>query len=293
MDISSMSMPFILSQLVLGLINGGFYAVLALGLAVIFGLLGVVNFAHGTMYMLGAYVTWIGSEHFGLSFWHALWVAPLTVGALGALLERSMLRRVYSLDPLYGLLLTFGLTLTIEGAFRSFFGVSGQSYSTPEVFHGSLDFGFMRLPAYRAAAVLFSITVCFVVWVSIEKTRLGSRLRAATENPGRTQALGINVPAYITAIFGLGSALAALAGVVASPIIQITPLMGGQVIIILFAIVVIGGMGSILGAAITGLALGLLEGVTRLVYPEASTTVIFVAMVIVLLLKPAGLFGRE
>lgn len=293
MDLSSISIPFVLSQLVLGLVNGGFYAVLALGLAVIFGLLGVVNFAHGTMYMLGAYIAWVGADRFGLSFWNALWVAPLVVGMFGALLERSMLRRIYGLDPLYGLLLTFGLTLMIEGVFRSMFGVSGQSYSTPDVFRESLDFGFMRLPAYRAAAVVFSVAICMTAWLSIEKTRLGSRLRAATENAERTQALGINVPAYVTAVFGMGSALAALAGVVAAPIIQVTPLMGGQIIIVLFAIVVIGGMGSILGAAVTGLLLGLIEAVTKVIYPEASSTVIFLAMVIVLLIKPAGLFGRE
>jgi len=293
MDISSLSIPFVLSQLVLGLVNGGFYAVLALGLAVIFGLLGVVNFAHGTMYMLGAYVAWIGASYFDLSFWHALWVAPLVVGIFGVLVETTMLRRIYALDPLYGLLLTFGLTLMLEGTFRSLFGVSGQSYPTPAVFTESLDFGFMRLPAYRAAAVVFSVAVCLLLWLAIEKTQLGARLRAATENAARTQALGINVPLYVTAVFGLGSALAALAGVVAAPIIQITPLMGGQVIIVLFAIVVIGGMGSILGAALTGLLLGLLEGVTRVVYPQASSTVIFLAMVIVLLVKPAGLFGRD
>ncbi|WP_141104173.1 branched-chain amino acid ABC transporter permease, partial [Noviherbaspirillum denitrificans] len=210
MEFSGISLPFVLSQLVLGLVNGGFYAVLALGLAVIFGLLGVVNFAHGTMYMLGAYVAWYGAEEFGLSFWNALWVAPLVVGVFGALVEKSMLRRIYGLDPLYGLLLTFGLTLMLEGAFRSVFGVSGQNYATPDVFREALDFGFMRLPAYRAAAVVFSVAVCVVLWLAIEKTRLGSRLRAATENAGRTQALGINVPAYVTAVFGLGSALAAL-----------------------------------------------------------------------------------
>jgi branched-chain amino acid transport system permease protein len=293
MELSALSIPFVLSQLMLGLVNGGFYAVLALGLAVIFGLLGVVNFAHGTMYMLGAYIAWYGADRFGLSFWHALWVAPLLTGLFGVLIEKSMLRRIYALDPLYGLLLTFGLTLLLEGAFRSTFGVSGQSYATPDVFREAIDFGFMRLPAYRAVAVVFSVLVCIGVWLAIEKTRLGSCLRAATENAGRTQALGIDVPAYVTAVFGFGSALAALAGVVAAPIIQVTPLMGGQVIIVLFAIVVIGGMGSILGAAVTGLGLGLVEGVTRVFYPEASSTVVFLAMVIVLLIKPAGLFGRE
>ncbi len=291
--LSNINQQLILSQLMLGLVNGSFYALLAVGLSVIFGLLGVVNFAHGTLYMLGAYATWIGADRFGLSFWHALWLVPLLVGVVGVIFERTLLRQLYKLDPLYGLLLTFGVTLVVEGGLRAAYGVSGQTYRLPDAIRTSVDLGFMRLPMYRLMVVGFSAAVCLMVWLAVERTLLGSRLQAATESPRLTQALGVNVPAYLTIVFAFGSALAALAGVVAAPVIQVTPMMGTNVVIVVFAIVVIGGMGSILGSVLTGFGLGIVEGLTRAVYPEASATVIFLVMVVVLLFKPAGLFGRD
>ena len=282
-----------LGQLLLGLVNGSFYAMLSLGLAVIFGLLGIVNFAHGALYMLGAYAAWFSLEKFGLGYWWALAIAPLAVGALGVLIERTLLKRLYRLDPLYGLLLTFGLALVAEGVLRDQFGVSGQSYPVPEALAGATDLGFMVLPNYRAWVVLASLSVCLGTWFLIEKTQLGALLRAGTENPALVQAFGVNVPVMVMLTYAAGAALAALAGVLAAPIIQVTPLMGSNLIIVVFAVVVIGGMGSILGSVLTGLALGLIEGLTKVLYPEASSVVVFVIMAIVLMIRPAGLFGKE
>ncbi len=279
-------------QLLLGLINGAFYAVLSLGLALIFGLLNVINFSHGAQYMLGAYVAWLSLTYAGLNYWAALLIAPVVVGAFGIVLERLFLRWLYQLDHLYGLLLTFGLALIIEGVFRQLYGISGQAYSIPPILTGGHNLGFMFLPTYRAWVVLASLIICIATWLVIEKTRLGAYLRAGTENPTLVQAFGINVPRMITLTYGFGVALAALAGVLAAPIYQVKPTMGADMIIVVFAVVVIGGMGSILGSVLTGFMLGLLEGLTKVFYPEASNTVIFVAMAIVLLIKPAGLFGR-
>jgi branched-chain amino acid transport system permease protein len=287
------SLDSLLGQLLLGLVNGSFYAVLSLGLAVIFGLLNIVNFAHGALYMMGAYAGWILLTYLGIGYWWSLLLAPLLVGGFGMLVERSLLQWLYKLDHLYGLLLTFGLSLIIEGTYRYFFGVSGQPYPVPELLSGSTDLGFMNLPNYRGWVVLASMTVCLATWFVIERTRLGAYLRAATENPQLTQAFGINVPLLVMLTYGLGAALAAFAGVLAAPIIQLTPLMGTNLIVIVFAVVVIGGMGSILGAIATGLALGVVEGLTKVFYPEASSTVVFVIMALVLLVRPAGLFGRE
>ena len=282
-----------LSQLLLGLVNGSFYAILSLGLAVIFGLLNVVNFAHGALFMLGALLTWIAMAHFEVNYWVMLAAAPLLVGAFGALIERLLLRRIYRLDHLYGLLLTLGLTLLIEGALRSHFGVSGLGYDTPDALAGAIDLGFMALPAYRAWVVLASLAACLATWFLIEKTRVGAYLRAGTENPRLVEAFGINVPRLVTLTYAGGAALAAFAGVLAAPVMQVSPLMGQNLIIVVFAVVVIGGMGSILGSIVTGLGLGVVEGFTKVVYPEASATVVFVLMVIVLLFRPAGLFGQE
>jgi branched-chain amino acid transport system permease protein len=282
-----------LGQLLLGLVNGSFYALLSLGLAVIFGLLGIVNFAHGALYMMGAYTAFVALDTFGISYWAALVLAPLVVGAVGVVIERLLLKHLYKIDPIYGLLLTFGLALIAEGLFRDHFGVSGQSYPVPELLQGSTDLGFMVLPNYRAWVVVASLTVCLGTWFLIERTRLGAYLRAGTENPSLVQAFGINVPMMVMLTYGGGAALAALAGVLAAPIIQITPLMGSNLIIVVFAVVVIGGMGSILGSILTGLALGLIEGLTKVVYPEASSIVVFVIMAVVLMLRPAGLFGQE
>jgi branched-chain amino acid transport system permease protein len=293
MDIFGIPLQAFLGQLLLGLVNGSFYAMLSLGLAVIFGLLGIVNFAHGALYMIGAYVAWIGLEVFGINYWLALIVSPLVVGALGALIERTLLKHLYTLDPLYGLLLTFGLALIAEGLFREQFGVSGQQYNVPELLQGATNLGFMILPNYRAWVVLASLIVCLSTWFLIEKTRLGSYLRAGTENPALVQAFGINVPLMVTLTYGAGAGLAAIAGVLAAPVIQVTPLMGSNLIIVVFAVVVIGGMGSILGSIITGLSLGLVEGLTKVFYPEASSIVVFVIMAIVLIVRPAGLFGKE
>ncbi|MED5618267.1 branched-chain amino acid ABC transporter permease [Ideonella sp. BN130291] len=282
-----------LGQLLLGLVNGSFYAMLSLGLAVIFGLLGIVNFAHGALYMIGAYVAWVSLEKFGLNYWAALVLAPLVVGALGVVIERTLLKHLYKLDPLYGLLLTFGLALIAEGLFREQFGVSGQQYPVPELLQGATNLGFMVLPNYRAWVVAASLVICLGTWFLIEKTPLGATLRAGTENPALVQAFGINVPVMVMFTYAGGAALAALAGVLAAPVIQITPLMGSNLIIVVFAVVVIGGMGSILGAILTGLGLGVIEGLTKVFYPEASNIVVFVIMAIVLMIRPAGLFGQE
>jgi len=282
-----------MGQLMLGLVNGSFYAMLSLGLAVIFGLLGIVNFAHGALYMIGAYVAWFALEQFGINYWFALVIAPVVVGVLGVVIERTLLRHLYKLDPIYGLLLTFGLALIAEGVFREQFGVSGQSYPVPEALRGATNLGFMVLPNYRAWVVLASLLICLGTWVLIEKTRLGATLRAGTENPALVQAFGINVPLMVMLTYASGAALAAIAGVLAAPVIQVTPLMGSNLIIVVFAVVVIGGMGSILGSILTGLALGLVEGLTKVFYPEASSIVVFVIMAIVLMIRPAGLFGKE
>jgi branched-chain amino acid transport system permease protein len=287
-----MSSQALFAQLLLGLINGSFYAVLSLGLAVIFGLLNIINFAHGALYMIGAFVALLGMRWLGLDYWMALLAAPLVVGVLGVAVERLMLRRLYQLDHLYGLLLTFGLALVAEGVFRWGFGISGESYPVPEALQGGADLGFMVLPYYRGWVVLASLAVCLATWFLIERTALGARLRAATERPQVTQALGINVPVLVTATYGVGVALAAFAGVLAAPIVQVNPVMGSNLIIVVFAVVVIGGMGSILGSIVTGLGLGLVEGFTKVVYPEASAVVIFLVMAVVLLVRPAGLFGR-
>ena len=293
MDIFGIPLPAMLSQLLLGLVNGSFYAILSLGLAVIFGLLNVINFAHGALFMLGAMLAWIGFNYLGLPYWAMLALAPLVVGAFGIVIERTMLRWLYRLDHLYGLLLTFGLTLVIEGVFRSLYGSSGQPYDVPELLAGATNVGFMFLPNYRAWVVVASLIVCFATWFVIEKTRIGAYLRAGTENPKLVEAFGVNVPVMITLTYGFGVALAAFAGVLAAPVIQVSPLMGQSMIITVFAVVVIGGMGSIMGSILTGLMLGVVEGFTRVFYPQGSSTVVFVIMALVLLVRPAGLFGKE
>lgn len=279
-------------QLLLGLINGAFYAVLSLGLALIFGLLNIINFSHGAQYMVGAFVAWLGLTYLGANYWVALILAPLVVAAVGIVLERTMLSRLYKLDHLYGLLLTFGLALIIEGVFRNLYGISGIPYAVPKELAGGWNLGFMYLPIYRAWVVIASLVLCIGTWLLIEKTKLGAYLRAATENPALVQAMGINVPIMITLTYGFGVALAAFAGVLAAPIYSVNPLMGSNLIIVVFAVVVIGGMGSIMGSIVTGFMLGLLEGLTKVIYPEAASTVIFMVMVVVLLIKPAGLFGK-
>jgi branched-chain amino acid transport system permease protein len=279
-------------QLLIGLINGAFYAMLSLGLAVIFGLLNIINFTHGAQYMMGAFAAYFLLQYAGLGYWVALLVAPIAVGIVGMVLERFLLKRLYSLDHLYGLLLTFGLGLIIQGLFRNSFGSSGLPYAMPAELTGGRNLGFMVLPNYRAWVIVFSLAVCLGTWFVVERTKLGSYLRAATENPALVQAFGINVPRMITLTYGFGVALAALAGVLAAPIYQVNPLMGADLIIVVFAVVVIGGMGSIIGSIVTGFGLGLVEGLTKVFYPEASNTVIFVIMALVLLMKPAGLFGR-
>jgi branched-chain amino acid transport system permease protein len=293
MEIFGIPLAAMLSQLLLGLVNGSFYAILSLGLAVIFGLLNVINFAHGALFMLGAMLTWMGFAYFGIPYWPMLIIAPLIVGVFGIVIERTMLRWLYKLDHLYGLLLTFGLTLVIEGVFHSVYGSSGQAYDVPELLGGATNLGFMYLPNYRAWVVVASLAVCFVTWFVIEKTRLGAYLRAGTENPKMVEAFGINVPLMVMLTYGFGVALAAFAGVLAAPVIQVSPLMGQPMIITVFAVVVIGGMGSIMGSILTGLMLGVVEGLTRVFYPEASATVVFVIMALVLLVRPAGLFGKE
>lgn len=283
----------LMGQLLIGLINGSFYAVLSLGLAVIFGLLNIINFAHGAQYMMGAFGAWMLLNYLGINYWVALILSPLVIGAIGIVLERTMISRLYKLDHLYGLLLTFGLALIIQGLFRNYYGVSGLPYAIPSALQGGQNLGFMFLPNYRGWVIVASVIVCFGTWFMIEKTRLGSYLRAATENPELVGAFGINVPRMITLTYGFGVALAAFAGVLAAPIYSVNPNMGADLIIVVFAVVVIGGMGSIMGAILTGFGLGVIEGLTRVFYPEGSAVVIFVIMAIVLMIKPEGLFGNN
>jgi branched-chain amino acid transport system permease protein len=293
MEIFGIPTQALFGQLLIGLINGSFYALLSLGLAVIFGLLNIINFAHGALYMMGAFCAYFLLARLGVGYWWALLIVPLVVGALGIVIERLMLSRLYKLDHLYGLLLTFGLALVIQGLFRQQYGTSGIPYSMPSELAGGRNLGFMFLPNYRAWVIVASLVTCLATWFMIEKTKLGSYLRAATENPALVQAFGVNVPRMITLTYGFGVALAAFAGVMAGPIYQVNPLMGADLIIVVFAVVVIGGMGSILGSIVTGFALGLIEGLTKVFYPEASNTVIFIIMAIVLMIKPAGLFGTQ
>ena len=284
--------PLLFGQLLLGLINGAFYALLSLGLAVIFGLLNIVNFAHGALFMMGAFCAWMLLEYAGIGYWWSLLLAPLIIGAFGVVLEKILISRLYKLDHLYGLLLTFGLAMVIEGLFRNYYGSSGLPYRIPDALQGATNLGFMFLPNYRGWVVVAAVVVCFVTWAVIEKTSLGAKLRAATENAPLVQAFGVNVPRMVTLTYGAGVALAAFAGVLAAPIYSVNPNMGSNFIIVVFAVVVIGGMGSILGSIVTGFGLGVIEGLTKVFYPQASSTVIFVVMAIVLLLRPAGLFGR-
>src|SRR4051794_23066228 len=286
-------MQALFGQLLIGLINGAFYAMLSLGLAVIFGLLNIINFTHGAQYMMGAFCAWFLLERWGVGYWWSLLIAPIVVGLTGIIIERTMLARLYKLDHLYGLLLTFGLALIVQGVFTNYFGSSGQPYRLPEEFVGTFNLGFMFLPKYRAWVIIASLIVCVGTWFVIERTKLGAYLRAATENPALVQAFGINVPRMVTLTYGFGVGLAALAGVMAAPIYQVSPQMGANLIIVVFAVVVIGGMGSIMGAIVTGFGLGVVEGLTKVFYPEASNTVIFVIMAIVLLVRPACLFGRR
>jgi len=288
-----MSSQALLSQLVLGLVNGSFYASLSLGLAIIFGLLNIINFSHGAQYMLGAFTALLLLQKLGVSYWWALLLAPLFVGITGMIIERLFLKRLYHVDPLYGLLLTFGMALIIEGLFVHFYGVSGMTYPTPQAMRGAFDLGFMFLPKYRAWVIVVPLLVCFGTWLIIERTKIGAYLRAGTENPKLLEAFGVNVPITVTVTYGCGAALASFAGVLAAPVLQVSPLMGSNLIIVVFAVVVIGGMGSIIGSIVTGLGLGVIEGLTKVVYPEASSTVIFLLMVIVLLVRPSGLFGQE
>ena len=279
-------------QLLLGLINGSFYALLSLGLAVIFGMLNVINFAHGALYMAGAFTAWLLLQFLGVSYWISLVLSPLIVGLFGVAIEKTMLARLYKLDHIYGLLLTFGIALMIEAVFRHYYGVSGKIYPPPPALQGGMDLGFMFLPTYRAWVILVSLIVCIAIWHIAERTRLGAYLRAGTENPVLVQTFGINVPRLVTLTYGLGVALAAFAGVLAAPVYQVNPLMGSNIIVVIFAVVVIGGLGSIMGTIVTGLGIGIIEGLTKVIYPEASHVVIFVIMAVVLLLRPAGLFGR-
>ena len=293
MEVFGIPTQVLFGQLLIGLINGSFYALLSLGLAVIFGLLNIINFTHGAQYMMGAFCAYLLLEKLGIGYWLALAIAPIVVGATGVLIERTMLSRLYKLDHLYGLLLTFGLALIIQGLFRNEYGASGLPYRIPQELLGGQNLGFMFLPNYRGWVVIASLIVCLSTWYVIERTKLGAYLRAATENPQLVQAFGINVPRMITLTYGFGVGLAALAGVMAAPIYQVSPQMGGDLIIVVFAVVVIGGMGSIMGAIVTGFGLGLIEGLTKVFYPEASSTVIFIIMAIVLLIRPAGLFGTQ
>jgi branched-chain amino acid transport system permease protein len=292
-EIFGIPTPLLFGQLLLGLINGAFYAMLSLGLAVIFGLLNIINFTHGAQFMMGAFVAWMLLHYLGIGYWWALLLSPLLVGLTGVILERTMICRLYKMDHLYGMLLTFGLSLILEGIFRNQYGSSGMPYRIPPELSGAWDLGFMFMPVYRGWVVVFALFACITTWLVIEKTRLGAYLRAATENAPLVQAFGVNVPRMITLTYGAGVALAALAGVLAAPIYSVNPQMGTNLIIVVFAVVVIGGMGSILGSILTGFGLGLIEGLTKVFYPEASNTVIFVIMAIVLLIKPAGLFGTQ
>lgn len=287
-----MSIQLVFSQLLLGMINGSFYALLSLGLAIIFGLLNLINFAHGAQFMLGAFFAWALLNYFGIGFWWALLLSPLIVALLGVLFERTLLRRLYNVDPLYGLMFTFGAALVVQGLLRNYYGISGMPYEIPEAFVGSIPIGDVFIPKYRFAVVFASLFVCLGTWMAVDKTRLGAYLRAATENPALVESFGINVPRLITVVYGLGVGLAGLAGVLGAPIYSVSPAMGEHVIIVIFAVVVIGGLGSLRGAIVTGFALGIIEGLTKVIYPPASTTVIFVLMAIVLLVRPAGLFGR-
>lgn len=293
MEIFGVPTQALFGQLLIGLINGSFYALLSLGLAVIFGLLNIINFTHGAQYMMGAFVAYLLLNKFGIGYWWALLLSPIIVGLTGVIIERTMLSKLYKLDHLYGLLLTFGIALIIQGLFRNEYGSSGQPYQVPAQLSGGTNLGFMFLPNYRAWVVVASLLVCLATWFVIERTKLGANLRAATENPALVQAFGINVPRMITLTYGFGVGLAALAGVMAAPIYQVSPQMGADLIIVVFAVVVIGGMGSIMGSIVTGFGLGLIEGLTKVFYPEASNTVIFVIMAIVLLVRPAGLFGTQ
>lgn len=292
-ELFGIPLPALYGQLVLGLVNGSFYAMLSLGLAVIFGMLNIINFAHGALYMIGAMFAWMGLEYLGISYWWMLLLAPVSVGIFGIVIERLLLQWLYKLDHLYGLLMTFGLALMMEGLFRDLYGVAGQPYPIPEGLTGALNLGFMMLPKYRAWVIVASLGVCLFTWFMIEKTRLGAYLRAATENPKLTQAFGINVPLMVMLTYGFGVGLAGLAGVLAAPATQIGPLMGSNLIIVVFAVVVIGGMGSILGTVVTGLGLGLIEGLAKVFWPEVSSTVVFIIMAIVLMIRPSGLFGRQ
>ena len=292
-ELFGIPLPQLYGQILLGLVNGSFYAILSLGLAVIFGMLNVVNFSHGALYMLGAYAAYGATTSLGYGYVWGVLAGVGAVALMGLCIERALLRQMYRLDPVYGLLLTFGITLVVEGVMRSIHGVSGQRVAIPETFRGVTDLGFMTLPNYRAYVVVASVLMCAAVWFVIERTRLGAYLRAATENPQIVETFGINVPRMVTLTYAGGAALAALAGVLAAPVLQVSPLMGSNLIIVVFAVVVIGGMGSILGSILTGLGLGIIEGLTKVFYPEASNTVVFVIMAIVLLLRPAGLFGRE
>jgi len=293
MEIFGVPTQALFGQLLIGLINGSFYALLSLGLAVIFGLLNIINFTHGAQYMMGAFVAYLLLNKFGIGYWWALLLSPIIVGLTGVIIERTMLSKLYKLDHLYGLLLTFGIALIIQGLFRNEYGSSGQPYQVPSQLKGGTNLGFMFLPNYRAWVVVASLFICLATWFVIERTKLGAYLRAATENPALVQAFGINVPRMITLTYGFGVGLAALAGVMAAPIYQVSPQMGADLIIVVFAVVVIGGMGSIMGSIVTGFGLGLIEGLTKVFYPEASNTVIFVIMAIVLLVRPAGLFGTQ
>lgn len=292
-ELFGLPLPVLAGQIMLGLVNGCFYAVLSLGLAVIFGLLRIVNFAHGAFFMVGAFGAWMLQKYLGAGYWLALWLVPLLVGAVGGLFERALLRRLYGLDPIYGLLLTFGLVLVLEGGFRVAFGTSGQAYPVPEQLRGVFNLGFMVLPIYRAWVIVAALAACLSTWWLIERTPLGARLRAATEKPVLTQSFGVNVPLLLTCTYAGGIALAAFAGVLAAPILHVNSGMGSNLIIVVFAIVVIGGMGSVLGSIVTALGIGVIEGLTKVLYSEASTTIIFVVMVLVLLLRPRGLFGKE
>jgi branched-chain amino acid transport system permease protein len=292
-EIFGVSLPALSSQLLLGLVNGSFYAILSLGLAVIFGLLNIVNFAHGAFFMLGAYVAWAGTAQFHFTYWWSLILAPVAIGFLGICVEALVLRKLYKLDHIYGLLFTFGLALVLEGLFRDQFGVSGQQYAAPALLRGAIDAGFMRMPVYRVWVVLAALIVCLATWYVIDRTKLGSYLRAATENAALLRSFGVNTSALVNLTYGFGVGLAAFAGVLAAPVVQVNPLMGSNVIIVVFAVVVIGGMGSIAGSIVTGMTLGIVEALAKVYYPEASSTVVFAIMALVLLVRPTGLFGRE
>lgn len=292
-ELFGIALPTLYGQLVLGLVNGSFYAMLSLGLAVIFGMLNIINFTHGALYMMGAMFAWMGLEYLGISYWWMLLLAPISVGFFGIVIERLFLKWLYELDHLYGLLMTFGLALMIEGLFRDLYGVAGQPYPVPEELKGAIELGFMILPKYRAWVIIASLSLCFLTWLMIEKTHLGAYLRAATENPKLTQAFGINVPLMVTLTYGFGVALAGMSGVLAAPATQVGPLMGSNLIIVVFAVVVIGGMGSILGTVVTGLVLGVIEGLSKVFWPEISSTVVFIIMATVLMIRPSGLFGKQ